>query len=167
MFNTPAARSWPRILLSSSCDWRSRPQPQRPGMHARDERVRSLHRFPIDMEQHRLARSNRHLAHAVRIDAAPAIDAPREERRNAQHVPDEAAIPNDDEIEQSVFEIGAGGNVRAESPLRRVRERENERGRLRRLAIDLDRVFDRLVAKQVAGCWRSDTAAARDGGCAW
>ena len=74
-----------------------------------------------------------------------------EQRRNAQHVPEESAIPNDDEIEQTVLEIGAGGDVRAESPLRRVREREHHRGRLRRLAVDLDRVFDRLVAKQVAG----------------
>ena len=101
-------------------------------MHARDERVRSLHRFPIDVKQHRLARSNRDLAHAVRIDAALPIDAAREERRNAQHVPDESAILNDDEIEQAILEIGAGGDLRAESPLLRVREREHERGRLGR-----------------------------------
>ena len=55
---------------------------QRPGMHARDERVRALHRFPIDVKQHRLARPNRHLAHAVGVDAALPIDAPQEERRN-------------------------------------------------------------------------------------
>ena len=46
-------------------------------MHTRDERVRSLHRFPIDVKQHRLARANRHLAHAVGVDAALPIDAPQ------------------------------------------------------------------------------------------
>jgi hypothetical protein len=71
-------------------------------MHARDERVRTLHGFPIHMKQHRLSRSNRRLANAVRVDSLAAIDATGKERRSPKHVSDEAAISNDDEIEQIV-----------------------------------------------------------------
>ena len=61
---------------------------------------------------------------------------------------------NGDEIQQAVLEIRAGGDLRPESPLLRVRERENERGRLGRAPIDLDRVVDGAVAKEIAGARR-------------
>jgi hypothetical protein len=63
------------------------PQKQCPRMHARDERVRTLYSLSVNMKQHGLTRSNRHLAEAVRSDTALAIDSLKEERRNAQRVP--------------------------------------------------------------------------------
>ena len=66
--------------------------------------------------------SNRHLADAMGIDTALPIDATREERRDAQHVAKKSARLDHDEIQQPVREIGAGGDLRAESPLFRVRE---------------------------------------------
>ena len=72
-------------------------QLQRPWTHARDKGVRPLHRFPIDVNQHRSVRSNRHLAHAMGVDAALAIDA-WEKREGLSACSDESAIADDDDI---------------------------------------------------------------------
>ena len=43
--------------------------------------------------------------------------------------PGEPAILDDDEVEQAIFEVRAGRDLRAEPILLRVRERDNERRR--------------------------------------
>ena len=78
------------------------------------------------------------------------IDAPEKERRNTDQVSEEPAFVDDHEIQQAILDICSGGDLCAESPLFRIRECQDKRRRLRRPAVDVDRVFDRLVAKKIA-----------------
>ena len=128
-----------------------RPQPQRARMHSHHERVGALHRFPVDVEEHRFAAPNSDFSHAMRIDSGAPIDTACEQRRHTQYVPDKSAMVNSDEIQQAILEIRPWGDLRSEAPLLRVREREHERGRSGRAPVDLDRVVDRPVAKEIAG----------------
>lgn len=70
----PAAEH--RIQLSDLAVPASSVQPERAGANSRHKRVRSLNRFPINMKQHRLARSNPYLEGAKRVDTALTIHAP-------------------------------------------------------------------------------------------
>src|SRR4029453_11833507 len=139
-------RTWCRPLAGVL-----RPQPQRARVHPHHERVGALHRFPVDVEEHRFAGPYRDLSHAMRIDSGAPIDTACEQSRHAQYVPDKSAMVNSDEIQQAILEIRSWSDLRSEAPLLRVRDDEHERGRLGRAPVDLDRVVDRPVAKEIAG----------------
>ena len=65
-----------RIQLSDTPPLASSVQPERTWAGFCDERLRALNRLPIDVKQHRLARSNSYLTRAMGVDAALTIDTP-------------------------------------------------------------------------------------------